>query len=76
MITNLKIAFSGKITFRCQKLENKMLGERLPLKTSEIGSYVEEAMEQFDRSAGKTEYNPVLRQQFKNLVLYSFEQLI
>ena len=53
-----------------------MLGERLPLETSEIGSYVEEAMEQFDRSAGKTEYNPVLRQQFKNLVLYSFEQLI
>lgn len=76
VITNLKIAFSGKITFRCQELENKMLGAKLPLPASEIGSYVEEASEQFDRSAGKTEYNPVLRQQFKNLVLYSFEQLI
>lgn len=76
VITNLKIAFSGKITFRCQELENKMLGAKLPLPASEIGSYVEEAAEQFDRSAGKTEYNPVLRQQFKNMVLYSFEQLI
>ncbi len=76
VITNLKIAFSGKITFRCLELENKMLGTRLPLAASEIGNYVEEAAEQFDRSANKTDYNPVLRQQFKNLVLYSFEQLI
>lgn len=75
VITNLKISFSGKITFRCQELENKMLGLKLPLASSDIDGYVEEALLQFDKSAGKIEYMPVLRQQFKNLVRYSFEQL-
>lgn len=76
VITSIKIAFSGKITFRCLELENKMLGTKLPLASSDIESYVEEAVHHFDRTAGKTEYNPVLRQQFMNLMRYSFEQLI
>ncbi len=76
VINNIKISLSGKITFRCQELENKMLGLRLPLPSSEIGTYAEEAVLKFDKVAQKTEYNPVLRQQFKNLILYSFEQLI
>lgn len=75
VITNIKISFSGKVTFRCLELENKMLGTRLPLAASEIGGYVEEAVAQFDKTAANTEYNPVLRQQFMNLVRYSFEQL-
>lgn len=76
VITNLKISFSGKITFRCQELENKMLGLKLPIASSDIDGYIDEATAQFDKVAGKIEYMPVLRQQFMNLVRYSFEQLI
>lgn len=75
VITNLKIAFSGKVTFRCLELENKLLGTRLPLSSTDISGFVEEAVAQFDKTAATTEYNPVLRQQFMNLVRYSFEQL-
>lgn len=75
VITNLKIAFSGKVTFRCQELENKLLGTKLPLSVSDLNGFVEEATVHFDKAAGHTEYNPVLRQQFMNLVRYSFEQL-
>ena len=75
IITNLKIAYSGKITLRCLSLENKMLGIKLPLKANDIEAYVEEAELEFRKAAGKTEYNPVLCQQFLNLMRYSFEQL-
>ncbi|MBQ1948725.1 MAG: FAD binding domain-containing protein [Treponema sp.] len=75
IITSIKIAFSGKITFRCVPLENRMLGLRLPLKSKEIENYIEEAEQEFIRAAEKTEYNPILLHQFLNLVRYSFEQL-
>lgn len=75
VITNLKIAFSGKVTFRCLELENKLLGIKLPVSTSDIAGYVEEATAQFDKAADGQKYNPVLRQQFMNLVRYAFEQL-
>ena len=75
IITNLRIAYSGKITFRCISLENHMLGMRLPLKAKDIPNYIEEAQNEFDSAAKETEYNPVLKQQFLNLVSYSFRQL-
>lgn len=75
IITSIKIAFSGKITFRCLSLENRMLGLRLPLKSKEIEAYIEDAEQEFLRAAEKTEYNPILLQQFLNLVRHSFEQL-
>ena len=75
IITNLKIAYSGKITLRCLSLENKMLGIKLPLKANDIEAYVEEAELEFRKAAGKTEYNPVLCRLFLNLMRYSFEQL-
>lgn len=75
IITSIKIAFSGKITFRCVNLENRMLGLRLPLKSKEIEGYLEEAEQEFLKAAENKEYNPILLRQFLNLARYSFEQL-
>lgn len=75
VINNFKIAFAGKVAFRTQELENRMLGLRLPLNTKDIASYVHEAAQIFDKAYEETEYPPVLRQQFLNLIRYSFEQL-
>ncbi|MBQ5997989.1 MAG: FAD binding domain-containing protein [Treponema sp.] len=75
IITNLRIAYSGKITFRCISLENHMLGLRLPLKSKEIPNYLDEAENEFNSAAKQAKFNPVLKQQFLNLVRYSFDQL-
>ncbi len=75
IISNLRIACSGKVTFRCIALENKMLGLRLPLPIKSLEAYIDDAAEEFDRAAEKTEYNPMLRRQFLNLMRYAFEQL-
>lgn len=75
IINNLKIAFAGTVAFRVQELENKMLGLRLPLSKKNIPSLVFDASVKFDQATQNIEYPPVLRQQFLNLVRYSFDQL-
>ncbi|MCI7115185.1 MAG: hypothetical protein MR932_04345, partial [Treponema porcinum] len=75
IITNIRIAFSGPITFRCIALENKLLGLRLPLNEKMTAQYSEEAAAVFDETAEKKSYPPILRQQFQNLIRYAFEQL-
>lgn len=75
IINNLKIAFAGKLAFRAQELENRLLGLRLPLNSKEIANYVNDAAIQFDKTYENESYPPVLRQQFLNLIRYSFEQL-
>lgn len=76
IITNIKIAFSGVITFRCIPLENKLLGLRLPLTPRMIEQYVAEAAALFDEAAGKTVYPAVLRRQFQNVINRAFDQLL
>lgn len=76
IITNIKIAFSGIITFRCVPLENKMLGQRLPLNSKIIEQYVSEATDLFDEAAGKTIYPAILRRQFQNAINHAFDQLL
>lgn len=75
IITNIRIAFAGIITFRCTALENRLLGLRLPINASEIAIYLKEAESQFIHAEeGKTP-NKLLRQQFMNLMRTSLEQL-
>lgn len=76
IITNIKIAFSGIITFRCVPLENKLLGIRLPLNSKMIEQYVTEATGLFDEAAGKIRYPAILRRQFQNVIKHAFEQLL
>ena len=75
MITNIKLAFSGVVTFRCIELENRLIGTRLPLATKDISLFTDTAALQFDAAAKDVPYNPILRTQFVNLTRYSLEQL-
>ncbi len=75
VITNMRLAFAGKITFRSQALENHVIGMKLPLTDKIIELFVKEAADIFDDAAVNIEYNSILRQQFINLTKYSLEQL-
>ncbi|MCK9168862.1 MAG: FAD binding domain-containing protein [Treponema sp.] len=75
MITNIKLAFAGPVTFRSLELENRLIGTHLPLSSKDISFLVDTAGKQFDKSAEEINYNPILRRQFLNLTRYSLEQL-
>ncbi|MBD5410212.1 MAG: hypothetical protein HDR53_03935 [Treponema sp.] len=75
VITNIRIAFAGSITFRCTALENRLLGLRLPINTKEIDIYLNEAESQFIYAEEGRTQNKLLRSQFKNLMRTSLEQL-
>ena len=75
IVTNIRIAFAGTITFRCVALENRLLGLRLPLKASEIDIYLDDAEAQLTHAEeGKTQ-NKLLHYQFMNLMRTALEQL-
>ncbi len=75
MLANLRIAFAGPFTFRNLDLENRLIGSHLPLPEKSIDDLVENAGKDFDHSASGLHLNPILRQQFLNLVKFSLGQL-
>jgi CO/xanthine dehydrogenase FAD-binding subunit len=75
ILTNLRIAFAGKIVFRSLDLENRLLGSRLPIEEKAVAALVNDAGKQFDLSAENMIYDPMLKEEFLKLVSYSFEQL-
>lgn len=74
-LSSLRIAFAGPFWFRSPELENKLIGSHLPIPHNSILDLVEEAATQFDHAAQETDINPILRDQFLNLVQFSLEQL-
>lgn len=75
IISNIRIAFSGSLTFRCVPLENRLLGMRLPLYYKDIENYVQDATQFFDELAENKTVPQILRVQFEKLMRYSLEQL-
>ena len=75
VITKLRIALGGMVTFRCAELENKLLGTRLPLHESNIEIYISEAAASFDAHAQGKPPHSLLRRRFINLVRSAFDQL-
>ena len=75
MITNVKLAFAGPVTFRSLDLENRLIGMHLPLSSRDITMLIDAAGKQFDFSARGITTSPILRRQFMNLTRYSLEQL-
>ena len=74
VITNIRIALGGALSFRCMELENRILGLRLPLPKSNIAAYLGTANASFTSRAPLD--IPFLRRQFINLVRRSLEQLM
>lgn len=86
ILTDIRIAFSGKQSFRCRELENNLQAAKLPLTDSQIIQAVADAAILYDSRTNDTEnlsddeqeYNrqqDILRQQFINLTKNSLRQL-
>lgn len=74
-VSDLRIAFAGSFRYRDIELENKLIGAHLPLSEATVSSFIADAKDSFDKATKDTNLNPILRQQFQNLVKYSLEQL-
>lgn len=75
VITNIRIALAGQITFRTRELENSMIGTRLPLSQKDIKNAISIAENQFDEATKNATFDELLRTQFLNIMRYSMEQL-
>lgn len=74
-LLNVHLAFAGPFTFFSKDFENAMIGTRLPLTQKEINSIEELVKQEFEKASQDQMISDVMRQQFFNLVRYSFEQL-
>lgn len=77
VIANVRVAFSGVISFRCKEIEDRLMGTSLPLSSKIMDDVYAEAVNKYDSEAKKIEEQlpPIVRQQFLNLIQYSLEQL-
>lgn len=75
ILLNIKIVFAGTIIFKSHELENKLIGTRLPLSSKNIDSLIQESETEFVNQTENQTYEPILKDQFLNLLRYSFEQL-
>lgn len=75
LLINLKLCFSGPFIFQSKELESKFLGIRLPLSQSVIHDFITIASREFDEMSKDIEYDPILKQQFLNLIAYSLHEL-
>ena len=81
ILTDLRIAFCGKIKLRSTELENQLIGIKLPIKESNITHMIEVADKIYDKELSylKEEeqelVHPMLKSQFLNLLRKSLEKL-
>lgn len=75
LIVNLKIAFAGVPVFRSRELENKLIGARLPLSEKTIETFLESAKKLSEPVFTESHADPILKNQFLNLLNYELELL-
>lgn len=80
-LTDLRIAFCGKIKLRSYELENQLIGIKLPISKKEISNMIEVADKIYDKELSylkdeeKELVHPMLKSQFLNLLRKSLEKL-
>lgn len=77
ILSDIRMAFCGSVSLRSKEWENKIIGTRLPISEKVIETMLEEAEKEF---AIQTDFfniicNPILKDQYLNLVRYSLMQL-
>ncbi len=75
VLTGIRIAFSGVVSFRSISIENRMVGTRLPLEKKSISALISEASIQFDQLCRNGDYNQLMKEEFLRLITYSFIKL-
>lgn len=74
-LLKIRIAFAGPFVFQSSTLENSLIGTRLPLLQKDIIDIENMFIDEFNRITVDQMISDVIKQQFFNLVRYSFEQL-
>lgn len=74
-LLNVRIAFAGPFPFRNRNMETSLIGRRLPLTQKEVQKITDIVTQEFNSTATDQMLSGIVRQQFVNLVRYSFEQL-
>lgn len=74
-IINCRLAFAGPFIFQSKDFENALIGRRLPLTQKDIEEITDMVAVEFQKAATDQMISDVVKQQFFNLVRYSFEQL-
>ena len=77
ILSDVRMAFCGSVSLRSREWENKIIGSRLPISEKIIEAMIEEAEKNF---TAQTDFmniicNPILKDQYLNLVRYSLMQL-
>ena len=77
ILSDIRMAFCGSVSLRSKEWENKIIGTRLPISEKVISSMIDEAEKNF---TAHTDFlniicNPILKDQYLNLVRYSLMQL-
>lgn len=77
ILSDVKMAFCGSVSLRSREWENKIIGTRLPISERVIETMIEDAENDF---VTQTDFlniicNPILKDQYLNLVRYSLMQL-
>ena len=80
ILTDLRVAFCGKIKLRSTELENQLIGSRLPISKRAIENTLEFASDLYDKEVSYLEeqnevIHPMLKSQFINLLKSSLEKL-
>ena len=74
-LLKVHLAFAGAFTFYSQEFENSLIGKKLPLTQKDIIQIENLVETEFAKAATDKMMSSVTKQQFFNLVRYSFEQL-
>ncbi len=79
-LSDLRIAFCGKMKLRSQELEDQLIGSHLPIRKAAIENMLEIATEIYDKELSylgeeKELIHPMLKSQFLNLLKTSLEKL-
>jgi len=74
-LLSVHLAFAGPFTFHSKEFENAMIGRHLPLSRKDVKQIEELVSVEFEKAATDQMISDVVKQQFFNLVRYSFEQL-
>ena len=87
LVVDVRIAFSGSITFRHKEIENKLLGVRLPLNPRLKNELIAEAKELYEKDYSKnvtakntqdislSDTEALLKQQYVNLLSFALDYL-
>lgn len=77
LLGDIRIAFCGLISLRSREMENLIIGSRLPLQQKSIDIVLSNAEDLFDENAKLIEepLNPILKEQYLNLIRYNLSLL-